>query len=157
MASVAERLQALALCLCAEVAKDKPTCFCGVLPGAAIAHDYTSNCEEACGMAWVRMDAAQPVTGIDLVDETVFNCGSDLGFSVEVGIIRCSVLPSDGEAPTDAEQLEMAVQQLTDMATMRTAIACCDVGDLILRAYQPFGPTGGVVGGTWLVSMAESG
>lgn len=158
MASVTERLQALALCLCAEIAKDKPTCFCGVLPGASVAHDYTSNCDDGpCGMAWVRLESAKPVTGIDLTDETLNNCGADLGFDVEVSIIRCAVVLEDAGPPSEAEQLEMATQQWKDMMTMRTAIACCEIGDVILRTYEPFGPTGGVFGGSWSVSMAQAG
>lgn len=151
-----EHLVQLATCLCAQIDTDgsPPVCFCGVLPGEAVAHDYSSQCDEECGMAWVRLVTAGPVSGINILSETVNNCSSMLGVDIEVGIIRCAVINSDGEPPTVAEQLAMTDQQLADMLTMRRAIACCDF-DHILGLYTPIGPTGAILGGAWIVSLAE--
>lgn len=152
--SVADRLTDLATCLCAQITTDgsPETCFCGVIAGEDVAQDYTSDCDDACGMAWVRLATAGPVTGINVVSEKRNNCDSTLGFDVEVGIIRCAILGENGEPPTVEDHLAMAIQQMNDMETMRRAIMCCD-GDKILGLYTPVGPLGAVLGGFWLVSM----
>lgn len=151
------KMQAIATCLCAQIETDGlPTpCFCGVIPGEAAVFDYIDGCDNECGMAWVRLDTAQPTTGIGIVNETLNNCGSEVGFQVEVGIVRCFPIPEDGNPPTEAEYLEGAELQVADMLCMRRALACCDIGDFILDAYTPIGPDGMVLGGLWQATLGE--
>jgi hypothetical protein len=152
--SVFERLTDLAACLCAQIEADggPPTCFCGVIPGDAAVGDYAGDCDEKCGMAWVRLIMAYPATGVGAPDETVGNCSASLGFDVEVGILRCIDVPEDGSAPPAEEQVATTQLQVADMMTMWRAINCCEAlpnKDFILGAYQPMGPLGALVGGNF--------
>lgn len=158
--TILDKMEALATCLCAQIITDgRPkVCFCGLQPGAAVAYDYVTACDdEGCGMAWVRLIQSAPTTGIGIISELVGNCGAELGFDIEVGMIRCCpVMVPGGEPPEASEVLAVTQEQMADMLTMRTAIACCDaLGDFILGSYTPFGPEGGAVGGAWIVTASE--
>lgn len=160
MSAVEDRLLALATCLCAEIENHPVTpkvCFCGVVPGDQVAMDYTGDCTDACGMAWVRLVAAYPSTIIGQATTTPGNCGSMLGLDVEIGVVRCvQGLNEDGDPPSPEALLEASLWQWEDMATIRRAILCCTGSkDFLLSQYAPFGPMGGLVGGTWTVSMHE--
>jgi hypothetical protein len=56
---------------------------------------------------------------------------------------------SDGTPPTPTE-LETATRlQMDDMLTMWRAVLCCRrAKDFVIGSYAPYGPEGGVVGGT---------
>lgn len=159
MSQIQDRLDELAVCLCAQiVADDLPrVCLCSLMPGDAVAFDYTGDCENACGMAWVRLATAYPSAIVGVPDLNLRNCSALLGFDVEVGIIRCGpVIQEDGSLPDPAEHVTSAELQIADMLAMRKAIACCrDSNNWILGTYTPVGPEGGVVGGAWTVSMQE--
>jgi len=150
------KLVDLATCLCNELADSglPAPCFCGVMPGASVALDYATNCGDNCGMAWVRAVSVFPSTNFPSLDTGFTRCNYPLAFTAEVGVIRCMEVPADGEPPSLASLLASAQLQLADMAAMRRAIVCCSTsGDVVLGAYTPTGPQGGVVGGSWLVSL----
>ena len=156
--TVFQKLALLAECLCGTLVRHglPEPCFCGLMPGAEVALDYLGNCENQCGMAWVRLDVASPTTGIGVVSEQVNNCSSTLGFDVEVGIIRCMPAGDDGEPPAQDVLLAATDLQVADMMAIREAMACCpDMGDFILGIYQPYGPTGLAFGGFWTGTYAE--
>lgn len=149
---VFDRLTDLAACLCAQIEKDggPEPCFCGVIPGDAAVGDYAGDCDEKCGMAWVRLVAAYPATGVGVADETAGNCSASLGFDVEVGILRCIPIHDDGSPLTPEEATDATTLQVADMLTMWRAITCCEAitsKDYILGGYAPMGPLGGLVGG----------
>lgn len=154
-----ERMSELATCLCAQIEADgsPQPCFCGVIPGQGAVADYAGNCNTACGMAWVRMVTMLPMQGVGKQNETPGNCGSELGAVIEVGIFRCiSVGDQRNPVPTPAELLAATEQQVADAYTMQRAIVCCPAfssKDMILGAYQPTGPSGGLVGGTFQVTL----
>lgn len=156
-----EFAEALATCLCAQIETDAlpPTCFCGVVPGAAATQDYMGDCsdEEPCGMAWVRIVNIYPSTITGQQDITPRNCGKGLGFDVEIGMMRCmSVGDESGGPPTDAEVLDASQTQLNEAMTMRRAVECCTATNemsVILGQYLPMGPLGGVVGGAWTLHV----
>jgi hypothetical protein len=159
MGIIADRLQALATCLCAQIAADElpEPCFCGVLPGEAVAGDYAGNCQTKCGMAWVRLVNIYPAKAIGQPDITPGNCGAGLGFEVEVGIVRCvPVGNAAGMPPTAAQMLAATELQIADSMAMFKALQCCapDSRDMIVGSYEPTGPEGGLVGGTLLVQFA---
>lgn len=153
-------LASLAECLCSAIEEsDAPnTCFCGVVPGDHVLPQYAGDCASECGMAYTRLLTMSPVTGIGVPSFDPGNCGASIGFDLEVGIIRCiSVGNAQGDLPSDAELLEASELQMRDALTMRKAIACCDAltsKDYILGTYIPTGPRGGLVGGSWQVSVA---
>lgn len=156
--TVFDKVAGLAECLCAQIATEGMTepCFCGVLAGDTVVNDYIGSCTDTRnGMAYVRLITGAPTTGIGVQDTTLNNCAADLGFDLEVGILRSvNLAPNrDGSPPTPAQQLAWAQTQMNEMEAMRRAIMCCAVlGDFILNEYTPVGPAGGVIGGFWTLS-----
>jgi hypothetical protein len=154
--AVFDQLTLLAACLCTQITADglPETCFCGIIPGDAASFDYTGDCTKRCGMAWVRMSGVYPASGVGVPNEEVKNCGSALGFETEVGIMRCTPVGTGDKPPTTTELLTSTNLQVADMLTMRRAIYCCrGSDDWILGTYTPIGPTGGMLGGTWTLTM----
>jgi hypothetical protein len=150
-------LTELATCLCASIealGAEEP-CTCGVVPGEVVAPDMCD--ESGCGTAWVRLSASYPANGVGVPNETLRNCGSGIGYEVELGVIRCvQIMEDDGSGP-DAATLQAAVElQLADMKAMYMAINCCSGSKAwIVGSYTPIGPEGGAVGGILTVSMME--
>jgi len=140
----------LATCLCAQILTDglPPTCFCGVVPGDQVALDYAGDCDDVCGMAWVRLVSAYPSTSVGQPVERPGNCGMGIGIEAVLGISRCIPLGENGEPPDPIDLAAAAVLQQADMMAMWRAIACCRASkDWAIGAYTPFGPQGGLVGG----------
>lgn len=147
----------LAACLCAKIDPNDEMCACGIVPGTQVAADMGS-CDHACGQAWVRLITAYPAVapGVGPSDPSAA-CGTFLGADIEIGVVRCIEVPLDG-SPPDSGMLEAAtIQQIDDLALMRSVIACCDgLADIdyVLGTYSPIGPQGLVAGGTWTLSVA---
>lgn len=153
-----QRMTDIAACLCAQIEIDDVpgVCFCGVVTGDVMVADSAGDCDTVCGMAWVRLVNAQPVAGVGVPSETAGNCTSEVGFDLEVGILRCIRIPEDGEPLTVEEQAEATELQMDDALLIRRALVCCEsmsTKDFILRGYTPMGPLGGLYGGAWLISV----
>lgn len=153
-------LTRLADCLCQEIIKAglPPTCICSPFPGEAIATDYVSKDE---GMAWVRVSSVFPSANFPAQDQIARGCLMPLAIQLEVGALFCapvtngrSSAPPRMPAMFDSTRIQMAA-----MAAMLRAIECCLSHDsnknVALGAYTPLGPDGGVVGGSWIVTVAE--
>jgi hypothetical protein len=129
-------------------------CFCGIVPGQQATWDYMT------GMAWVRLDSVVPSAVFPNQSFDLNNCGTTLAAEIEVGVIQCTPGPSaDGSPPSQLQQFESSRLQIATMAAIRSAILCCDDNsdlDLILGAYEPQGPNGNLVGGTWRVSVGRA-
>lgn len=143
----------LAECLCTEIidAGLPETCFCGILPGADVATDYVT---EDAGMAWVRLGSAYPYSAFPLADNSGGSCRLPLAFQIEVGAAWCAPVFADaqGSPPALEDQYTAAEIEVAAMAAMHRAITCCfptERAQVALAQYQPFGPQGAVVGGTW--------
>jgi hypothetical protein len=149
-------LDDLSVCLCAQILNDglPNVCFCGVVPGDQIALDYAGNCADECGMAWVRNAGAYPSTVVGQPSTLPGNCSSGIGLSVELGIMRCmSVGEADGSGPSSSELEAASRLQQSDMLAMWRAVACCRSSkDWVIVGYTPYGPEGGLVGGTLTIS-----
>lgn len=132
--------------------------FLGILPGSMIAADYCG--DEECGQAWVRLATVYPSQNFPNPDDSAVEPQSYLAYSIEVGILRCAPMPADdGTPPSVAEQLESARLQMADMSAIRRAIQCC-LDQLerpyLLGSYDPIGPEGGCVGGSWSFTLGEN-
>lgn len=141
----------LSTCLCSQIISDglPSLCFCGVVPGNAVALDYVGECDdEVCGMAWVRLMAAYPASTIGQASTRPGNCSTGIGIDVEIGIIRCFDA-GDGQTPPDPAELTAAAALANaDMLAMWRAVSCCRRSkDFVIGSYVPYGPEGGVYGG----------
>jgi hypothetical protein len=156
--SIWPAITSLVSCLCEQVITSglPPVCICTPLPGETLATDYVS---EEAGMAWVRLESAWPSTSFPNPSASAA-CNAPLAFGLEVGLAYCApTLQEDGTPPAFAEQFNTTRVQLAAMAAIRRAVICCfpatRAQDVILGLYVPMGPEGGVVGGSWSISVAE--
>lgn len=128
-------------------------CFVGVVPGDAAVGDFAGTCRGKQGMAWVRMMSMYPASGINVVNSEPNNCGSSIGMDLEVGMIRpVSTIDARGKPPKPETYAASAELQDNDAIVMLRAIRGCSAFqayDNIVGQYQPTGPLGGLVGGTW--------
>lgn len=150
-------MERLADCLCETLTERGVLpggCFCDIMPGDQAVWDYSS------GMAWVRLASVVPSSVFPNQDFELNNCGTTLAGEIEVGVLQCTpVGGADGSPPEPSQRREAARLQMASMAAMRAAILCCADGndlDLILGAYDPQGPNGGLVGGVWTVSVGRA-
>jgi hypothetical protein len=146
----------LADCLCTQimVCGGPDVCFCGVVPGESVVADYGGDCAKKCGMAWVRLNALYPSTSMGEPNNDPKNCRAGLGYEVELGILRCTPVGTGDIPPTQDQLLNVTELQVHDAMTMRRAVACCDGSDdWSMGTYGTVGPTGGILGGSWLVTM----
>lgn len=160
MTWIGDRLVALEACV-GEALVDRGSgdvCWLGVLPGSEVALDFCTECDrDRCGMAWVRLTQAYPSTVFPDQDVEFRNCRTRLAYVVEVGVARCLPLTVDNSPPEAADMLTTTLSVTDDMLALRYAVQCC-FGDSVhvLGAWQPFGPDGGCVGGTWTVQVANA-
>lgn len=163
---VFSQMAAIAECLCGKNAENglPPLCFCGIIAGET-AYDATGigeGCDEddenaGCGQAWVRLVSAYPSSNVGQADVMPGNCGNGFGFDLEIGMLRCIRIEEEGGVLPAEEMLEAVQLQVADMLTMQQALLCCEalkMEDFVLGQYAPIGPMGGLVGGTWLISVS---
>lgn len=153
---VGDALEKLALCLCAQIIADGSSspCFCGVVPGNGIPPDLSGCDDDVCGAAYVKLLSSYPSSAPGIVDQNPGNCGVAIGIDVEVGVYRCFPIMADASLPSADTLLEVTRQQMADMESMRTALTCCDwlpSRDVVVGQYNPLGPDGDVVGGSFQV------
>lgn len=139
-------------------------CTITITPGETVTPEYQGECEDSadpeqesdCGIAWVRMVNSYPASAVGQQDNTVGNCNTSIGFDVNIGITRCFDPGEPLQGPSSDELSQTAFLSVADMLVMMKAIRCCDAltsKDYILHGYQPIGPIGGMVGGSWTVSV----
>jgi len=146
----------LVTCLCAQILTDDlpPVCFCGVLPGDEVALDYAGDCDDACGMAWVRLTTAYPSVSIATPAAIPGNCAMGIGIEIEMGIVRCLDVGEGGTPPEPESLTASAALQVADLMAMWRAVHCCQSAkDFVIGQYVALGPQGGIVGGTLPMAM----
>lgn len=152
-------LQRLADCLCAqlEAAGGPELCFCGVQGGDTILADYplVGGCG---GMGFVRLVTAYPSMQQFPSQDAIATCATVLGFQVEVGVLRPGPMLDDEMNPPDSAAWNEAVQiQLSDMAAVRRAVACCFAGEDTRYLMDAWLPTyqGDILGGSWMLTIQQ--
>lgn len=136
---------------------DTDLCAKAIYPGMLVPLDY--GLESCGGQAFVRMTTAVPSSVFPNADASPMSCLTTLAYTFEVGVSRPSTYLdfAAGEAnlPSDEEQIASAHNQYADMMAIRAAVKRTrdDVDLVVLGAYTPFGPDGGVVGGYWTVTV----
>jgi hypothetical protein len=158
--ALATKVATLVECLCRMLAEQGagPTCFCGVVPGEQVAWDYCGECTSgACGMGYVRLGRVFPTTAFPN-EQGYGKCNTYLAAQITVGALRCAPVASDtGELPNEQDMAEAWLAVVADMGAMHQAVRCCGFRDYYLEGYTPLGPTGGCVGGEWMVTVLLDG
>jgi hypothetical protein len=132
-------------------------CAAGVLSGAAAVVDRgLDEASGCCGQLWVRLVNLYPTAQFPAQDATSVG-DRDLSWAVvvEVGVVRPAPVVREAGTelllPTMEEETAAADRAVLDAAIVRDALLytyadALDVG-MVLGAFVPFGPDGGVVGG----------
>lgn len=153
-------LSRLADCLCAQLtaAGGPELCFCGVQGGDQIIADYPL-LDDCAGMGFVRLASAFPsMQSFPAQDGQAARCSTLLGFQVEVGVLRRGpMLDHNGNPPDSAEWQDAVQLQMSDMAAVHRAIACCFAGQDTLYVLDTWVPTyqGDILGGSWMLTVQE--
>jgi hypothetical protein len=155
---LAKAVAALTDCVCAALAANGagPTCWCGLFPGSEVSWDFCGECSGAtCGMGYVRVVSIYESSSFPTPDPTPTNCAAPLVVELAIGALRCiPVAEQDGTLPNEEALLETGLGVFADMAAIRTAVSCCEVGDRALGVWTPLGARGGCVGGEWSAWVA---
>jgi hypothetical protein len=134
-----------------------PFCFVGIMPGGAAAFDYIDDCDEICGMAWLRLASIRE--SLPEGSEAPSRCYSQFIVNVELGMIRCyqTFADTEGNVMPLEYQESKAESQMAEMAAMKRVLVCSDAAsntDVFMGQYLPIGPEGGAVGGAWTAQFA---
>ncbi|UOK18344.1 hypothetical protein SEA_BRUHMOMENT_27 [Arthrobacter phage BruhMoment] len=137
---------------------DEEMCAVAVFPGGGIPVDSD------CGVTiWVRLVEGAATTqfpNAGFADNRKV-CWWNLLTTVEMGVLRPAPIPDDTlsqiEMPTSEEQTAAAHKQMDDMEAMNRAIMAAkrSIDELVPVNYTPVGPDGGVVGGTWAMTVGN--
>lgn len=139
-----------------ELEKDDSidTCSVAKQPGDSISIDSD------CGATvWVRLVDSTPAIA-SAGDVTGKVCYWGLAHQIELGVVRKSPMPDENlgqlTLPDDDEVSAAADAQYRDLGAMHRALkAIAPHLEMRPGGYSPFGPTGGVVGGTWAIEVME--
>lgn len=162
---VFSQMAQIAECLCRTMKENElpPVCFCGIIAGdqpydaTGVGGDCDDDEDGGCGQAWVRLALGYPSVSTGVADVTPNNCATKgFGYDLEVGIMRCIEIGKDGLALPAEDMLAATQLQVADMLTIQQALLCCDGlpgEDFVIGQYRPIGPEGGLVGGSWTLSV----
>ena len=145
-------------CLCQELVASglPPTCICAPFAGDGVATDYVSSTQ---GMAWVRLASMYPSSTFPAQDNAARGCLMPMAFQLEVGALYCAPVTEgrSNRPPSFGAMFDSTRLQMAAMSAMLRAIECClgSSKGVALGPYTPAGPEGGVVGGSWQVTVAE--
>ena len=118
--------------------------------------------EAMCSQVWVRVVDINEQRGTESWDGG--SCAPTLNLTLEVGVLRCFVIPEDGEAPTATEVTAAGLRAMSDMIALRCAALdqsetddAVDFDSVSAEGWSPSGPSGGQYGGSWLFSASLVG
>lgn len=102
---------------------------------------------ESGSMGWVRLASMSPMTA------DTRTCSFRLTVEIEVGFATCYDISEDGQARSVQEDLALAKTLIDAQMLLLRALTCCtwtqSRKDYVIDNWQPIGPEGLVVGGTW--------
>lgn len=138
-------------------------CRAFLAPGAQVPWDTCCECGSGSeGQAWVGVERVYPVAPFPQQDAGAQRCHpSEYAADLVVGILRCAHTVDDrGDAPPASVVTEDAGKVARDRKLMLDTLLCDFVGDdddpgtFRLGFWQPLGPGGGCVGGSWTATVA---
>ena len=159
MRALPEMMAALLESLTAQIrkaGKEEDYCAITVYPGTAIPVDFgpESDCR---GTAWVRLVSVNPTVVFPTAAVGVDNCGYSLAYTVEMGMVGPAPVMDERLGrlivPDDVEQFEASMRLYDEVEMMHAAIKGAGIDQLILGDWTPQGPEGGILGGTWTLTI----
>lgn len=140
-----------------------PVCRAFVAPGAQVPWDTCCECGSGSeGQAWVAVERFYPVAPFPQQDVGAQRCHpTEFAADIVVGILRCAHTVDDqGNAPSAPTVTADAGKVARDRKIALDALLCDFLGDdpdpgtFRLGFWQPLGPGGGCVGGSWSATIA---
>lgn len=137
-------------------------CAVMVVSGAAAALDRgLDESDGCCGQLWTRLVTLYPSRAFPEADPVPSPDVLSWAVTIEVGLARPApvIAEVDGSAviPSAAQEQDAAAVALVDAAVLREALLgrYADAEDVavLLGAYTPFGPDGGIVGGSFTATI----
>lgn len=137
--------------------KEDDYCSITVQPGSMAVYDFGP--ESDCGgTAWVRLVTANPTASFPTASADVNNCVNYLAYVMEMGCIFPAPSMTDTLGsfilPTDEELFDASMRQMDEMQMMYDAMRSASIPEMIVGDYAPVGPDGGLMGGTWTVTVS---
>lgn len=134
--------------------------LCDTLLGAGAEMAFDQCSTECDGMAWVRLANAFSSQDFPIADMAASRSVILMAETFEIGLVRGIELPDRPQDGMDPDVLRAAArQQLADMSAL-LAVMCGYFRSkgipFMVGQYQPYGPAGGCVGGSWTVT-AQTG
>lgn len=148
---------ALLMCVCSELVASPggEVCSCALVPGQIVPMDWCGCDDDACGMAWVRVDAIFPSDQFPVPVGIPRGCDGPYAVRFHAGVFRClPTLDSSGQPPSAAEQTEATRIALGDQFAVLRGIKCCPAlpKRLLLGQWTPVS-AGDCGGGFWPVTV----
>lgn len=146
----------LAGCLCTQLeAAGLETCFCGLVTGSSV--DISRVHPDTGGQGWVRLASIGPLPNTQTGVSNVGPCGTQFLATIEVGYADCYPINDMGESLSLEQELEATQRLMAGAAAAKRAAYCCgwvkNKRRLQAGEFAPGGPEGGVIWGTWTVSV----
>lgn len=129
-----------------------------IRPGSQVQDDRFLDGDDCDGgLLSIRLVDIFQASNFPAIDSSTLNAYKvQIGFDLEIRCMRCFDVGDGGSATSPYEWMRVSRQQIADAAAMRRAI-CKVMGaagrDWLLRSYTPYGPQGGIVGGSWPVAI----
>lgn len=152
-------LERLLDCLSAALVDcNRPPCRVFLDVAKSPAWDECCDCTIGNGQAWVSVGEIRPMN--TMLTGQMSKCNYEYEAIVEVGVLRCAVMPPEGDTMPDAIRItEQAREILQDRVAMVQAIQCCldiERDNWDLGEWNSLGPMGGCVGGEQRVHIRFS-
>lgn len=133
--------------------KEDSYCSITVQPGNAVSFDFGP--ESDCGgIAWTRLVASSPAVGRN-------ECVMWMVHTIEVGMVGpvpgLEYTLGEYSVPDDAELFDAATRQSDEFVMLFNALQGAGIPGLTIGDYLPSGPEGGVLGGSFTVTVDGEG
>lgn len=140
---------------------DENFCYVGTYPGTSVPGDIGAGTHGCGGSLWSRFGGMGPSVSFPNIGITANNCAYELVYTIEVGIFRVAPVGQafgNNYQPPTAEQNGAISKKLIDDGhfierAMKRFIREGHVEDALLGTYGQVGPEGGLVGGSWTISV----
>lgn len=141
---------------------DTNFCYVGQFPGVGVPGDVGAG-SGCAGMLWSRFAGMGPSVSFPVVGVTANNCSYELVYTIEVGIFRVapvgSTFGNNYTPPTAKENADISLKLLHDAHCMERAVRRFvkegHAEDALIGTYGQVGPEGGLVGGSWTLTVGQ--